>query len=668
MADKAYFLSCDISLDVKIKISEFLDERPQQKHEQRLDLLHAELATDKYGEARRLSGLLHASSGTDSHREYYVTCQLFADNGTPISLPTQTKHASFAKKVTWHEWVTLPIAYRDLPADTVAAITVWDVVGPRKVTAVGGTTVALFDEQRELRKAGEKLQLWPGNEADGRWNSATPCKIQSPNDNDRLDKLVKNYDSGAIKHLDWLDQLAFKKIDQVKGNTSDSNDRVFLMVEFPKFELPVLFFERFSNADGSLRARNIAARRAAAASVVALEDEGGQVPLLVATDLATDAVENPVQLKHKIMSRSDRATQLAEKDLKPTSEESAQLSVIVGAISVDGLSQMAAADVDLVWHFRYYLSETTFDGQSALPKFCRVVDWDQPKEVAEAKELIDAWVPLRPDAGLELLSDAFTHPVVREYACRCLDRCDDEELEIYLPQLVQALRYEKDFREFNECHLESFLVRRAECLFIGNFLAWNLRLERGAAMYAEQFEAAYGRFEKSMAEGTSDRQRETWAQLKRSFNMFDRFEDAFKEVRAQGGRADKIKPHIRKEFREGNFRDMQNFEPVVLPIDPRISITGIIADEINVFKSKTLPLGIKFKTTTPPEQSRLPIEEDPETGERTVQVMWKTGDDLRQDGLVLQMFTLMDRILKSENCDMKLTPYLVSTHAIPTTT
>ena len=83
---------------------------------QRLDLLHAELATDKYGEARRLSGLIHASSG---HREYYVTCQLFADNGTPISLPTQTKHTSFAKRVTWQEWVTLPIAYRDLPADAV---------------------------------------------------------------------------------------------------------------------------------------------------------------------------------------------------------------------------------------------------------------------------------------------------------------------------------------------------------------------------------------------------------------------------------------------------------------------------------------------------------------------------------------------------------------------
>ena len=31
--DKAYFLSSDIDLDVKIKIIEYVDERPQQKHE-----------------------------------------------------------------------------------------------------------------------------------------------------------------------------------------------------------------------------------------------------------------------------------------------------------------------------------------------------------------------------------------------------------------------------------------------------------------------------------------------------------------------------------------------------------------------------------------------------------------------------------------------------------
>lgn len=38
-------------------------------------------------------------------------------------------------------------------------------------------------------------------------------------------------------------------------------------------------------------------------------------------------------------------------------------------------------------------------------------------------------------------------------------------------------------------------------------------------------------------------------------------------------------------------------------------------------------------------------------------VIYKRGDDLRQDQLVLQMFSLMDRLLKRENLDLRLTPY-----------
>lgn len=39
--------------------------------------------------------------------------------------------------------------------------------------------------------------------------------------------------------------------------------------------------------------------------------------------------------------------------------------------------------------------------------------------------------------------------------------------------------------------------------------------------------------------------------------------------------------------------------------------------------------------------------------------IFKHGDDLRQDQLILQMITLMDRLLRRENLDLKLTPYRV---------
>ena len=38
-------------------------------------------------------------------------------------------------------------------------------------------------------------------------------------------------------------------------------------------------------------------------------------------------------------------------------------------------------------------------------------------------------------------------------------------------------------------------------------------------------------------------------------------------------------------------------------------------------------------------------------------MIYKKGDDLRQDQLVVQMISLMDRLLKREALDLRLTPY-----------
>merc|ERR550534_718842 len=40
-------------------------------------------------------------------------------------------------------------------------------------------------------------------------------------------------------------------------------------------------------------------------------------------------------------------------------------------------------------------------------------------------------------------------------------------------------------------------------------------------------------------------------------------------------------------------------------------------------------------------------------------VIWKCGDDLRQDQMIMQFIKLMDNMLKAENLDMQLTPFSV---------
>ncbi|KAH9638284.1 hypothetical protein HF086_003082 [Spodoptera exigua] len=70
---------------------------------------------------------------------------------------------------------------------------------------------------------------------------------------------------------------------------------------------------------------------------------------------------------------------------------------------------------------------------------------------------------------------------------------------------------------------------------------------------------------------------------------------------------------------------------------------GIVAKKASLFKSALMPSKLTFLTTEGMEYEAI----------------FKHGDDLRQDQLILQMITLMDKLLRRENLDLKLTPYKV---------
>lgn len=84
--------------------------------------------------------------------------------------------------------------------------------------------------------------------------------------------------------------------------------------------------------------------------------------------------------------------------------------------------------------------------------------------------------------------------------------------------------------------------------------------------------------------------------------------------------------------------------PIPHPLNSRFETTGIISEKCSVFKSNLSPLLLFFQGTPGPENEEYAI-------------IFKNGDDLRQDQLVIQLFTLMDRLLRKENLDLKLSPY-----------
>lgn len=78
-----------------------------------------------------------------------------------------------------------------------------------------------------------------------------------------------------------------------------------------------------------------------------------------------------------------------------------------------------------------------------------------------------------------------------------------------------------------------------------------------------------------------------------------------------------------------------------LPLNARIQVIGIVAEKSSVFKSNMFPMLLYFQCA---DGSEYPV-------------IFKDGDDMRQDQLVIQLFTLMDRLLRKENLDLKLSPY-----------
>lgn len=81
--------------------------------------------------------------------------------------------------------------------------------------------------------------------------------------------------------------------------------------------------------------------------------------------------------------------------------------------------------------------------------------------------------------------------------------------------------------------------------------------------------------------------------------------------------------------------------PLPLPLDARVQVTGIAPEKCGVFKSNMFPLLLYFTRADGGEYA----------------LIFKDGDDMRQDQLVIQLFTLMDGLFRKENLDLRLSPY-----------
>lgn len=302
------------------------------------------------------------------------------------------------------------------------AITILDCAGAGKKSVIGGSTISLFAKNGLFRQGMFDLRVWIGIEADGNQDTTTPGKFKdtAKNQMQRLAKLAKKHRNGQIPKVDWLDRLTFREIEMINEKEKTESDYLYLLVEFPTINC-----ERTNQTF----------------SIVYFEPDGDQKysfnskPNLVTVPDTEILQENLVERKHHRLARSARSG-LSDRDAKPTAAVRDQLHTIVYRYPPTAV--LTSEEQDLVWKFRFYLTSH----KKALTKFLKCINWETVSEVRQALNLLNQWTPMDVEDALELLSPTFTHPAVRGYAISRLKQAPDDDLVLYLLQLVQALKYE----------------------------------------------------------------------------------------------------------------------------------------------------------------------------------------------------------------------------------
>jgi len=200
----------------------------------------------------------------------------------------------------------------------------------------------------------------------------------------------------------------------------------------------------------------------------------------------------------------------------------------------------------------------------------------------------------------------------------------DDRLLTYLMQLVQVLKYEP----YLDSDLARFLLRRAlKNQRVGHFFFWYLRSE----MHLPEASIRFGLLLEAYCRGCGSHMKELASQVS-SMGQLVQIADSVKPKTLNKQAKVKLAQDSLAQEQLGGF---------VLPLDPAFRVKSV--ECVRVMDSKKLPLWLKF-TSSDSQATELHI-------------IFKSGDDLRQDMLTLQLIRLMDQLWQANGLDLQMNAY-----------
>ncbi|OWB58959.1 hypothetical protein B5S28_g5066 [[Candida] boidinii] len=861
------------------------------------------------------------------------------------SIPWYTKENILEHRLN-NGWITLPINYSQLPLDAKLKIT-FHIFNPKtgKKIYVSDAETSLFNldsdesinvQRYTLKKGNQKICMNIfNNEHNNRVNSkniggnnigdnnknnnssnsdngnSTHRNGASDNDDnknddpisemERLEKLLKLKETNDQPSIGWLEQMTYRKIEQINHANSESQHsnplkkkKCTLHIEFPSFDFPVVYSDSECNIftiptsdtlhhNNRLTNNNRASSEAMANKIIYdNRQHKTYFPTILDVDqYRNENSEDPIEVKFRKIERNHQTSPM-DKDSKPSLKVKNELTKSLKKQFFETLSRK---EKNMIWRYRFYLLNTfilnknTMHLSNFIINFIKCIDWDDDYEVKEFLTIIsdldrqkrnrlderNAMSTISTEINnstnnltigndnvnsanniskqlqltslngnsktqttsisnnnisnrngtsisstnsgifnnmnsstsgipqssifiqeleivdcLELLSANYKSHIVRNMAVERLKMASDEELEMYMVQLVRCIKNESNYINPNSINDESIdideiydldsslgsninssssdfqiisegttenpvfnllnnpklisksnqkrlvekiskinsplaglLIERSISNFrLTSFFYWTVQVEaddekeelknidKRDNLYNDENGYYSNRKNSKLYAATKRIYQRTLlyfvGQLASSANGIDKIITLKRQVEFVTAIHDitaKIKINYKKEstpkkieilrnllhekkkykflsaphvssssvslspnkalssignyrksiFEESNSDSMLNFPPIPLPIDPQIEVTGLVPEGCSVFKSSMSPLKLTMKV----KDNSL------------YRVMYKIGDDLRQDQFVVQIITLMDKILKNENLDLKLKPYKI---------
>nr|XP_033708214.1 phosphatidylinositol 4-phosphate 3-kinase C2 domain-containing subunit beta isoform X2 [Tursiops truncatus] len=297
--------------------------------------------------------------------------------------------------------------------------------------------------------------------------------------------------------------------------------------------------------------------------------------------------------------------------------------VLKNIMQKESLYWLTDADKKSLWEKRYYCHSEV----SSLPLvLASAPSWEWAC-LPDIYALLKQWTHMNHQDALGLLHATFPDQEVRHMAVQWIGSLSDAELLDYLPQLVQALKY--------ECYLDSplvrFLLKRAVSdLRVTHYFFWLLKDGLKDSQFSIRYQYLLAALLCCCGKGLREEfNRQCW--------LVSTLAKLAQQVREA---APSARPGILRTGLEevGQFFALNG--SCRLPLSPSLLVKGIVPRDCSYFNSNAVPLKLSFQNVDP-------------LGEN-IRVIFKCGDDLRQDMLTLQMIRIMSKIWVQEGLDMRM--------------